>query len=228
MRRINILIALVAVMGWGEAAHAGSVTQMYSVSQSYGATWSVVYGAGITISGSVTGKMTGAVSTPNSTFTKSVPPASASFHVAGGTITALMSWVGFGWTHQRSVRAALQGSTQFHIGSGGIVPGSNKVTFQVTSKAHCTGPNCNSLLAPSCFPPPYASVTHTNMWTAKSVHLGQATFSHTANSAHYLKSFQGRLVPPLGHTCGSGSGYHLASSESGYHTFHVAGKLATD
>lgn len=226
MRRLSVLIAVVAVLGWAASANAGSVTKQYQVSVAYGASGSASAG-GITIGvDSVMGTLTGKISTPSSTWDgESVPPSSASMHMAGGTITATAMVTGFGWTFQGTVWAAPVGSTQCHVGASGKVAGSCSASFDVTTKAHCTGNRCDAYFVPGCFASPYASVTHTQMWLAKSVHLGAATFSHTANSAHYLKSFQAKLTPPTDSmTCDGGTAPHLASSDSGFHTFHIGAK----
>lgn len=227
MRMIRVAIPLIAIWGWALSAEAGSVTQKYSVSECFGAS-STTRGGGLTYSArAVDGSLMVAVSTPNSTFTASVPPASASLHLSGGLLHATGERNGFRWNAQRTVSAIPQGSTQCHVGASGAIAASCSATFSVVSKLHCTGGRCDAALVPGCFSHQTASntasVTHTQMWTAKSIHLGQGKVSNT-HDFHYLKSIQLKLVPPSGQTCGGGSGPHKASSDTGFHTFHVGAR----
>lgn len=235
MRKINFAVALVAVLGWAISAHAGSVTQSWSISDNFGATGNTfVFGFPSPVpTTSVMGTLKVVVTTPNSTFASSVPPSSASVHVVSQKVTANGKATGSGWTVTGSVMAKAAGSTMCHIGASGMIAGSCSATFQVRTRAHCTGTHgagsterCSTATdVPGNWTA--ASDAHTQTWwTAKSVHLGGATVSHAAGSNHYLKSFQATLIPTANrvHRFLSKSSGHLASSNPGFHTFHVGAK----
>lgn len=242
MRNFTLAIALLAVFGWAGSAYAGQSTAQYSVSDAYGASGKTFTNGFTFTATTVTGTLSGTVSTPSSTFTphQSNPPVSASLHMNPSGMVAAKGNVGvFGWTVFGTVSLHVQGSTQCHVAthtaqSDTVVPAScNLAGLVVRTKAHCTGhgafsgARCSNgnLGTPGCWTG--KSDRHTQTWTAKSVHCGAMRFSHTANSAHYFKSCQAKLTPPVGHTCGSGSGNHLASSDTGYHTFHIGAKLVS-
>lgn len=237
MRKINVAVALLAMAGWAASAHASSVSQTYDVDDAYGASGTTVLPDSLAnfTAATVSGTLMGTVSTPNSTgFTGSVPPVSAYLHLGGGSIQAKGSRVdpfGGDWTVKGTVTIVPMGSTRCHVDthttmSGGRVAASCYAGFSVMTNVHCsaTGNGCTAdFLVPGCWTG--ASDSHTQTWTTGSIHLGAATFTHTQASAHYLKSFNATVTPPLGHLCGSTTTQpHLASSDRGYHTFHVGAK----
>lgn len=236
MRKLSSAVALVAVLGWAAAAHAGHVSQSWQISDAYGATGATkVFGFTPIPTTSVNGTLKVVATTQYSSFTSSVPPASAWIHVISQNVKAQGYDTGNNWKVQGSVKATAKGSTQCHVGASGMIAGSCSGTFYVRTYVHCAStpithtndsgtslPCRDNLAAPGNWTG--NSDMHTQTWTAKSIHLGGATVSHTAGSAHYLQSFQATMTPPDRHTFFSGGVPHLASSNRGYHTFHVGAK----
>lgn len=223
MRKANLAVAFVAALGWSVAAHAGSVTQSYDIDDAWGASGKTAVHSGIFsiyvnfTAKAIDGTLTATVSTPNSTFTGSVPPSSAYVHVVGNNIqgwgTRASGTGTTAYTIMGTVMAQAAGSTRCHVGASGAIAASCSGTFDVSTWAHCTGSGCATNAVGSW--PNGASSVHSQMWQAKSVHLGGATISHGHSSNHFIKSFQVKLTPP---------GNHLASSNSGYQTFHLGAK----
>lgn len=234
MHKLTSALCLLALIGWAASAHAGTVTQTYTVQNvpnSTGKTVDRKFAFAPFNATSVTGGLTLVFTTANSTFEKSdtIPP-SVSIHMTNFSANAKGQRGGFVWTITGSIMAKAAGTTVCHVNShtassNAIIAAScNAKGFAVTTRAHCSG-NCNAFSAPGCWGATPNSSTHTQMWTTGTVHLGQGTFSHKTGSAHYLKSFQATLSPPIAHNCSSNQGPHLASSGSGYHTMHISAKL---
>lgn len=240
MRMLKLAVALIAVSGWAASAHAGTVTKVYDVSSAYGTTWTRVWSIYTLSPSTLMGQLGVSVYTTASTFTshQSNPPVTAWVHMQpSGTITAMVQLALNGWKIASTVSLHVQGSTACHVGthtakSDTVVPASCHLAgLQIKTKAHCTGHGF--LSGARClggFGTLFGCWTgksdyHTQTWNAKSIHCGAIKFSHTSMSAHYMKSCNAKLVPPTAHTCGSGSGPHLASSDSGYRVLHVGAKL---